>query len=73
MCMMSRGPDDFTQEELLRISRPVNPSTLPRVGILIGSKVMMVSAARDHYIFTKCINLIGTTVFDSETYILKCL
>ena len=44
-----------------------------RVGILIGSEVMMVSAAKDHYIFTKCINLIGTTVFDSETYILKCL
>ena len=30
MCMMSRGPDDFTAEELLRISRPVDPSTLPK-------------------------------------------
>ena len=30
MCMMSRGPDDFTEEELLRISRPVDPSTLPK-------------------------------------------
>ena len=28
--MMSRGPDDFTEEELLRISRPVDPSTLPK-------------------------------------------
>ena len=27
--MMSRGPDDFTEEELLKISRPVNP-TLPK-------------------------------------------
>ena len=31
--MMSRGPDNFTEEELLWISRPVDPSTL-----LIGSK-----------------------------------
>ena len=30
MCMISRGPDDFTEEELLRISRPVDPSTLPK-------------------------------------------
>ena len=28
--MMSRGPHDFTEEELLRISRPVDPSTLPK-------------------------------------------
>ena len=28
--MMSRGPDDFTEEELLRITRPVDPSTLPK-------------------------------------------
>ena len=56
MCMMSRHPDNFTEEELLRISRPVDPSILPRVGILIGSKMMMVSAARGHYMFTKCIN-----------------
>ena len=54
--MMSRGPDDFTEEELLRISRPVDPSSLPKVEILIGSKVMMVSAARDHYIFKKYID-----------------
>ena len=27
---MSRGPDDYTEEELLRISRPVDPSTLPK-------------------------------------------
>ena len=27
---MSRHPDNFTEEELLRISRPVDPSTLPR-------------------------------------------
>ena len=27
---------------------------------------MMVSAARDHYMFTKYINLVGTTIFDSE-------
>ena len=30
VCMMSRGPDDFTEEELLRISRSVDPSTLPK-------------------------------------------
>ena len=30
VCMMSRGPDDFTEEELLRISRPVDPSMLPK-------------------------------------------
>ena len=28
--MMSRCPDNFTEEELLRISRPVDPSILPR-------------------------------------------
>ena len=28
---------------------------------------MMVSAARGHYMFTKCNDLIDTTVFDSET------
>ena len=28
--MMSRHPDNFTEEELLRISRPVDPSILPR-------------------------------------------
>ena len=52
--MMSRGPDDFTEEELLRISRPVDPSTLPKGRldwILIGLKVMMVIAARDHCMF----------------------
>ena len=27
---MSRHPEDFTEEELLRISRPVDPSTLPK-------------------------------------------
>ena len=27
---MSRHPDNFTEEELLRISRPVDPSILPR-------------------------------------------
>ena len=27
---MSRCPDDFTEEELLRISRLVDPSILPR-------------------------------------------
>ena len=27
---MSRNPDDFTEEELLRIAGPVDPSTLPR-------------------------------------------
>ena len=30
VCMMSRHPDDFTEEELLRISRPVDPSILPK-------------------------------------------
>ena len=30
VCMMSRGPDDFMEEELLRISRPVDPFTLPK-------------------------------------------
>ena len=38
-----------------------------RVEILIGLKVMMVSAARDHYMFKKYINLVGTTIFDSKT------
>ena len=28
--MMSRCPHDFTEEELLRISRPVDPSTLSK-------------------------------------------
>ena len=28
--MMSRGPDDFTEQELLKISRPVDPSFLPK-------------------------------------------
>ena len=28
--MMSRSPDDYTEEELLRIARPVDPSTLPK-------------------------------------------
>ena len=27
---MSRNPADYTEEELLRIARPVDPSTLPR-------------------------------------------
>ena len=69
--MMSRCPDDFTEEELQRISRPVDPLLYQRVGILIGSRVMMVSAARGHYMFTKCINLVGTTIFDSETLYTK--
>ena len=30
VCMMSRHPDNFTEEELLRISRPVDPSILPK-------------------------------------------
>ena len=30
VCMMSRSPDDYTEEELLRIARPVDPSTLPK-------------------------------------------
>ena len=30
VCMMSRRPDNFTEEELLSISRPVDPSILPR-------------------------------------------
>ena len=72
--MMSRGPADFTEEELLRISRPVDPSILPK-----GSDSDWIKSDDSKccqgslYIFTKCINLIGTTVFDSETYILKCL
>ena len=28
---------------------------------------MMVSAARDHYMFKKYIDLVGTTIFDSKT------
>ena len=28
--MVSRSPDDYTEEELLRISRTVDPSTLPK-------------------------------------------
>ena len=27
---MSRNPDDYTEEELLRIARPVDPATLPK-------------------------------------------
>ena len=27
---MSRNPQDYTEEELLRISRPVDPATLPK-------------------------------------------
>ena len=56
--MMSRGPNDFTEEELLRISRTVDPSTsYQRVEILIGSKAMMVSAARDHCMFRKYMSI----------------
>ena len=66
--MMSTGPDDFTEEELLRISRPVDLLLLyQRVEILIGLKVMMVSAARDHCMFKKYINLCSTIKFDSKT------
>ena len=33
--------------------------------------MMMVSATRGHYMFTKYIDLVGT-IFDSETYMLEC-
>ena len=71
--MMSRGPDDFTEEELLRISRPVDPSTLPK-----GRDSDWIKSddgkccQRSLYVY-KCIDLVGTTIFDSETYMLKCL
>ena len=64
--MMSRSPDNYTEEELLRIARPVDPS-LPcqRVKILIGSKVMMVSTVRDHSLFEKYTSLVSKTIFNS--------
>ena len=63
--MMSRCPEDFAEEELLRISRPVDPSILPKGRDSDWIKSDGVSAARGHCMFTKCIDLIGTTLFDS--------
>ena len=64
--MMSRGLDDFTEEELLRISRPVDPSTLPKGRDSDWIKSDDGKCCRDHYMFTKYIDLVGTTIFDSE-------
>ena len=63
---MSRHPDNFTEEELLRISRPVDPSILPRGRDSDWIKSDDGKCCQGSLcMFTKCIDLIDTTVFDS--------
>ena len=68
---MSRHPDNFTEEELLRISRPVYPSILPRgrdsdwiksddgkccQGSLYVYKMHQLLYLLQHYLIVKLIN-----------------
>ena len=69
--MMSRCPDNFTEEELLRISRSVDPSTLPKgrdsdwiksddvkccQGSLYVYKMHQLLYLLQHYLIVKLIN-----------------
>ena len=62
--MMSRGPDDFTEEELLKISRPVDPCTLPKGRDSDWIKSDDGKCCQESLCVRKNIDLVGTTIFD---------